>query len=137
MADVISTTDNISKALVEEYPELLPIYEMWKTNPGLAKEMFFKTSFFMNNSAAVQERLKAKADQRGAYDKNIDAYRLATRKRLTTAGVKLDDATFNEVTQTAYDNGFNDDQVDSFLSQNQYLLLEFYYPKLLLRLIYH
>ena len=116
MADIISTTDNISKALVEEYPELLPIYEMWKTNPGLAKEMFFKTSFFMNNSAAVQERLKAKADQRGAYDKNLDAYRLATRKRLTTAGVILDDATFNEVTQMAYDNGFNDDQVDSFLS---------------------
>jgi hypothetical protein len=114
MAEVI---DNISQALIDEYPELRAVYDAWKSgSTGLAKELFLKTSFFMNNSAAVQERLAAKANQRGAYDKNIDAYRLATRKRLATAGVTLDETTFNDVTQMAYDNGFNDDQVDSFLS---------------------
>jgi hypothetical protein len=115
MADTITMTDNISLAMVEAYPELRPIYEMWKTNPGAAKEMFFKSSFYINNSAAVQERLKSKAEQRGAYDKNLDAFKLATRKRLAGKGVKLDEATFNQVTEQAYDNGMNDNQIDDLL----------------------
>lgn len=115
MADMVTETDNISLAMVEAYPELRPIYELWKTNPGAAKEMFFKSSFFINNSAAVQERLKSKAEQRGAYDKNLDAFKLATRKRLAGKGVKLDDATLNQVIEQAYDNGMNEDQVDALL----------------------
>ena len=111
----MAVIDNISQALVDTYPELAPVYEMWKTNPGLAKELFYKTSFFMNNSAAVQDRLAAKANQTGAFNKNLDAYRLATRKRLVQQGVTLNDATFNEVTHMAYENGMNDDQVDAFL----------------------
>jgi hypothetical protein len=59
--------------------------------------------------------LAAKANQTGAFNKNLDAYRLATRKRLVQQGVTLNDATFNEVTQMAYENGMNDDQVDAFL----------------------
>jgi hypothetical protein len=115
MVDMVTETDNISLAMVETYPELRPIYELWKTNPGAAKEMFFKSSFFINNSAAVQERLKAKAEQRGAYNKNLDAFKLATRKRLAGKGVKLDDATFNQVIEQAYENGLNEDQVDNLL----------------------
>lgn len=115
MADMVTETDNISLAMVEAYPELRPIYELWKTNPGAAKEMFFKSSFFINNSAAVQERLKSKAEQRGAYNKNLDAFKLATRKRLAGKGVKLDDATLTQVIEQAYDNGMNEDQVDALL----------------------
>lgn len=115
MADMVTETDNISLAMVEAYPELRPIYELWKTNPGAAKEMFFKSSFFINNSAAVQERLKSKAEQRGAYNKNLDAFKLATRKRLAGKGVKLDDATLTKVIEEAYDNGMNEDQVDALL----------------------
>jgi hypothetical protein len=111
----ISSALGISDAMLEAYPELQAIYDIWDTNPGKAQEMFFQTDFYKNNIREVRVRLRAKAEQPGAYDKAYQAYATSAKKRLAAAGVKMDPAQLDSLLQTGYDTGLTEDQVNDLV----------------------
>lgn len=106
----------ITKAMINAYPELQAIFDLWNAGKeAQAKAAFLNTNFFKNNNETVRERLTAKANQPGAYAKNLEDYKIKTRKRLATAGVKIDEATFTNLIDNAYTTGMSDDQVDQYI----------------------
>lgn len=106
----------ITKAMINTYPELQAVFDLWNAGKeAQAKAAFNNTNFFKNNNQTVRERLTAQANQPGAYAKNLEDYKIKTRKRLVTAGVKIDDATFTNLVNNAYTTGMTDDQVDQYI----------------------
>jgi hypothetical protein len=106
----------VTKAMLNTYPELQAIFDLWDAGKeAQAKAAFFNTNFYKNNNATVRERLTAQANQPGAYAKNLEDYKIKTRKRLVTAGIKIDEAAFSTLVNTAYTTGMSDDQVDQYI----------------------
>ena len=106
----------VTKAMLNTYPELQTVFDLWNSGKeAQAKAAFLNTSFYKNNSKTVRERLTAQANQPGAYANNLDDYTIKTRKRLTTAGVKIDEKTFKTLVDNAYRTGMSDDQVDQYI----------------------
>lgn len=116
MADAtISSTLGVSQAMIDAYPELKAIYDIWDTNPGKAQEMFFQTDFYKNNVAEVRTRMRAKAEQPGAYEDAYQAYATTVKKRLIAAGVKMDATQLDNLLRTGYDTGLTEDQVNDLV----------------------
>jgi hypothetical protein len=116
MADTTaSEVPRISDAMLAAYPELQAIYDIWDTNPGKAQELFAQTDFFKNNVEEVRKRMFAKVNQPGAYDKAYQAYATSAKKRLASAGVKMDAAQLDNLLQTGYDTGLTEDQVNDLV----------------------
>ena len=112
----LATALGVTKAMIDTYPELQAVFDLWNSgNEAQAKASFLNTSFYKNNNQLVRERLTAQANQPGAYAKNLEDYTIKTRKRLTSAGVKVDEATFKNLVNTAYTTGMSDDQVDQYI----------------------
>jgi hypothetical protein len=106
----------ISEALLAAYPELRPIYEFFKAgNTGKALEELYKTSYYQDLSPLVKQRVKQKAEQPGVYLDSLDKYKTAARKRLVTAGVKINMADFDSLAVNAYERGLDDNQFDELI----------------------
>lgn len=103
----------ITESLLVAFPELRPIYDKFiaKDYTG-ARLDYFASNYYKNLLDTAKNRQGLKATARGQYDQMLDAYRLAQRKRLTSKGINLDDNTFNTITETAFDNGLDDNQLD-------------------------
>lgn len=107
----------ITEALLAAYPELRQVYELFKQdNIGAALEALFKTDYYRNTSNTVKLREKQKLEQPAVYSDNVTKYKLAARKRLVEAGIRIDNATFNSITENAYARGFSDDQLDQAIT---------------------
>jgi hypothetical protein len=106
----------ISEALLAAYPELKPIYEFFKAgNTGKALEELYKTSYYQNLSPLVKKRVKEKTEQPGVYLDSLDKYKTAARKRLVTAGVKINMTDFDSLAANAYERGLDDNQFDELI----------------------
>jgi len=106
----------ISEALLAAYPELRPIYEFFKAgNTGKALEELYKTSYYQDLSPLVKQRVKQKAEQPGVYLDSLDKYKTAARKRLVTAGVKINMTDFDSLAVNAYERGLDDNQFDELI----------------------
>jgi hypothetical protein len=110
----------LSKAFVDFYKSdtnLQKAYEAFIAGNFTDFETFFLGSdFYKNNKGTAQERLRAKAEQPGAYTKLLDAYKISTRKRLAKRGVKLDDAYLNSAEfESTFLNGIGDDEFDQVI----------------------
>jgi hypothetical protein len=106
----------ISEALLAAYPELRPIYEFFKAgNTGKALEELYKTSYYQDLSPLVKKRVKEKTEQPGVYLDSLDKYKTAARKRLVTAGVKINMADFDSLAVNAYERGLDDNQFDELI----------------------
>jgi hypothetical protein len=106
----------ISEALLAAYPELRPIYELFKVgNTGKALEELYKTSYYQNLSPLVKKRTKEKLEQPGVYKDSLDKYKVEARKRLVTAGVKLSMTDFDALAIQAYERGLDDNQFDELI----------------------
>ena len=74
-----------------------------------------KSNFYRNNNATARQRLQAKQSQPGVYTDGLDKYKLATRKSLVTAGLKMDAKLFEGLAATAYDSGMSEDQLKELI----------------------
>lgn len=114
-----AATYGISEALIIMFPELQEVYNYFtQGNTNAALTALYKTNYYKNLSSSVKTRMKAKTEQPGVYADSLDKYRLSARKRLKASGINLDDATFNTITQNAYDSGYDDNQLDQLIIQS-------------------
>lgn len=119
MADGTETAASygISEALLAAYPELRPVYELFKAgNTGKALEELYKTAYYKTTSSTVKTRNKQKLEQPDVYTDSVQKYRLLAQKRLVATGIKIDTATFNALVENAYANGMSDDQLDQAIA---------------------
>ena len=106
----------ISEALIAAHPELKEIFDLFKAkNTGKALELLFKSNYFKNTGAVVKAREKMYLEQRPAWEQELAKYILSARKRLVTAGIKIDKNTFEELARDAYVKGLDDNQLDQAL----------------------
>lgn len=106
----------ISEALLNAYPELRPIYDLFKAgNTGKALEDLYKTNYYQSISSVVKSRIKQKLEQPGVYADSLDKYKTSARKRLVNSGIKIDMTNFDALATTAYERGLDDNQFDELL----------------------
>jgi hypothetical protein len=106
----------ISEALLAAYPELQEVYALFKQEKtAAALEALFRTNYYKELSPTVKTRSKAKLEQPGVYLDSLEKYKLAAKKRIVTAGIKVDDITFNTLAEKAYSQGLDDNQFDNLL----------------------
>ena len=109
----------ITKALTDAYPELAAAYEMLKQNNYAGFEQaVMNSSFYKNNSAIAQQRLKSKVEQPAVYADNLERFILTTKERLVKTGVKLDDLTLRSIVSNAFDKGLDENQIDRLVIQS-------------------
>jgi hypothetical protein len=109
----------ITKALTDAYPELAAAYEMLKQNNYAGFEQaVMNSSFYKNNSAIAQQRLKSKVEQPAVYADNLERFILTTKERLVKTGVKLDDLTLRSIVSNAFDKGLDENQIDRLIIQS-------------------
>ena len=114
--DAINTAAamGVSAAFLESQPELLPVKKLLDAgNTAGALTLFKQTNFYKN--VDVKTRVIQKVEQKGVYDNALNAYTTASKKRLATQGIHLDEATLSDYAQRAYDLGFSDDQFDQMI----------------------
>lgn len=103
----------ITKALLDKYPELVPVYELFLAgNITDAKLAYYATDYYKNLGTASKNRAVAKASQPGVYAQELEKFILQEKKRLIGRGIKLDDAALTAILSEAYDQGLSDDQID-------------------------
>lgn len=107
----------ISEALLNDPVygnEIKTVYDLFKAgNEAGALEALYKSSYYTTLSSTVRSRRKEQLEQPEVYKDNLEKYSLATRRRLTQAGIKIDEAALAEVINNAYATGMSDAQVDS------------------------
>lgn len=107
----------ISEALLNDPVygnEIKTVYDLFKAgNEAGALEALYKSSYYTTLSSTVRSRRKEQLEQPEVYKDNVEKYALATRKRLTQAGIKIDEAALTEIINNAYATGMSDSQVDS------------------------
>lgn len=109
----------ITQALVNTYPELAVAYEMLKQNNYAGFEQaVMNSSFYRDNNATAQQRLKSKVEQPAVYADNLERFILTTKERLIKTGVKLDDLTLRSIVSNAFDKGLDENQIDRLVIQS-------------------
>jgi hypothetical protein len=103
----------ITESLIAAFPELRPIYEKFLAKDYAGARLdYFASKYYQNLTDAAKTRQGLKATARGQYDQQLEAYRLNQRKRLTGKGINLDNESFNLFTETAFDSGLDENQLD-------------------------
>lgn len=106
----------ISAALLEAYPELQAVkLAIDKGDETEATKVLFNTNWYQN--IRNKTRVVQKLEQPGVYKGDLDAYTLATRKRLAAQGITLDEVTLKEYADTAFELGLTDSQFDNKIIQ--------------------
>lgn len=96
--------------------EIKAIFDLFKANqPGPALEALFKSRYYKELSSTVRNRMKTKMEQPGQYTDALNKYKISARKRLVTAGIKIDQQEFDKLAATAYDRGLDDNQFDELI----------------------
>lgn len=104
----------ISEALLSQFPELANVFNLFKEGKtGEALEKLYQTNYYKNYSPLIKSRYKLKAEQRPVWDNELNKYIENQRRRLVGAGIRIDDATLKATLTTAFENGFDDNQVDA------------------------
>jgi hypothetical protein len=107
----------ISEALLNDPTygaELKAVFELFRAGEtGAALDALFKTNYYKNLSPTVKARLKLKNEQPGVYTDTLSKYIETQRRRLVQAGIRLDAGTLNSILTSAFDSGFDDNQVDA------------------------
>ena len=112
-------TYGISEALFNDPTygaELKAVYELFKAgNTGKALEELFKTKYYTVLSPVVKSRTKQRLEQPDVYKDSLDKYKVASRKRLVGAGIKISMKNFDELAVKAYERGLDDNQFDELI----------------------
>jgi hypothetical protein len=96
--------------------ELKAIYELFKAgNTGKALEELRKTAYYTTLSSTVKSRMKERLEQPDVYKDSLDKYKVASRKRLVDAGIKIKMTDFDKLASQAYERGLDDNQLDELI----------------------
>ena len=103
----------ITKELILAFPELKPVFDLFLVKDYTeAKLKYYATSYYKDLTETGKVRQNLKATAKGQYDQLLNAYREQQRQRLVSRGINIDDATFMSLTESSYDKGFDDNQLD-------------------------
>lgn len=72
------------------------------------------SDFYRNNNAIARTRKTAQTNQPGVYAKDLDAYKVATKKRLIQSGIQWTPGVEKQV-EIGYQSGMTEDQVDQLI----------------------
>lgn len=72
------------------------------------------SDFYRNNNAIARTRKTAQTNQPGVYAKDLDAYKVATKKRLVQSGIQWTPGVEKQV-ELGYQSGMTEDQVDQLI----------------------
>lgn len=104
----------ITEALLGMFPELRQVFDLFKAGKtGEALDTLYKTNYYKNYSPTIKARFKLKAEQRPVWDNELNKYIETQRRRLVQQGIRIDDATLRSTLTTAFENAFDDNQVDA------------------------
>lgn len=104
----------ISEALLSMFPELKEVFELFKAEKtGEALEKLYQTNYYKNYSPTIKGRFKLKAEQRPVWDNELNKFIETQRRRLVQNGIRIDDATLKATLTTAFENAFDDNQIDA------------------------
>jgi hypothetical protein len=96
--------------------ELKAVYEFFKAgNTGKALEELRKTRYYTSLSSTVKSRMKERIEQPDVYKDSLDKYKVASRKRLVDAGIKIKMTDFDKLASQAYERGLDDNQLDELI----------------------
>lgn len=84
-------------------------------NYTAARQALENSKFFKNNGATVASRIKLKASQPGAYADSLNKYKEAQKRRLVSAGIKVDATKLDAMLTKAYDTGLDENQLDNMI----------------------
>lgn len=104
----------ISEALLSMFPELKEVFELFKAEKtGEALEKLYQTNYYKNYSPTIKARFKLKAEQKPVWDNELSKFIETQRRRLVQAGIRIDDATLKATLTTAFENAFDNNQIDA------------------------
>jgi hypothetical protein len=100
----------LTAALIEAYPELQRIYELWTSKDYAQAEIeYYKTDYYKNVSDTTSSRTLEKSAKPGVYQQKLEDYKIKQRKRLSQEGIReIDDAFLEE----AFLGGWSDNVLD-------------------------
>jgi hypothetical protein len=102
----------LTETLIAAFPELKPIYDLFVAKKYAdARIAYYNSNYYKNLTSTSADRKKKKATQRGVYDQEFDAWKQATKVRLTSKGVKVTPE-IEALLEGYYDEGYSDLQID-------------------------
>lgn len=103
----------ITKELIFAFPELQEVFDLFAAgNETDAKLAYYASPYYTELTGKQQARGTQKATQRGAYDQELEAYKIEQTKRLALKGITMDAALLGAVLDGAFEKGLTDSQVD-------------------------
>ena len=106
-------------ALSKTDPDLMDAWNAYlKGDVNTFKAKVLSSKFYQNNNATARARAAAEKAQPGVWAQQLDAYKIAARKRVVGAGAKMDIVKFNGIVEDAFRKGLNDDQLDALLQSS-------------------
>lgn len=102
----------LTESLIKAFPELKSIYDLFVAKKFAdARLAYYNSNYYKNLTSTSAERQKKKATQRGVYDQEFDAWKQATKVRLTSKGVRVTPE-IEKLLEGFYDEGYSDLQID-------------------------
>lgn len=107
-----STLFGVTASLVEAYPELQKVYDLWAAgNLTDAELAYYETDYYKTLSTTARDRVNKKATQPEVYAQEFEAYALQQKEKLFAEGLRIDDDTFNFLIEEAFDKGLTYEQL--------------------------
>jgi LysM repeat protein len=99
--------------LLKIFPDLLDTYDAFiRGDLTQAKLNYFKSSYYKNVTETGQERAKTRANRRGVYDQEFEAYLVAQKSRMVGIGITDEKVLTKDFFEKAYLSGWTDKQLD-------------------------
>ena len=108
-----ATAFGLTKALIEAFPELKPIFDKFVAGDKTQAEIdYYSTNYYKNMTDTAQQRATKKATRFGAYSQELEAYVVAQKARLVGIGITDEKVLTNDFLEKAYLSGWTDKQLD-------------------------
>lgn len=73
------------------------------------------SKFYKDKGSTAAGRFKLKTSQPGVYADSLDKYKIAQKRRLAAAGIKMDPNQLDAILANAYDSALDDNQLDNLI----------------------
>jgi len=108
-----ATAFGLTKALIDAFPELKPIYDKFLAGDKTQAEIdYYETNYYKNLTDNAQARATKKATRPGVYAQELESYVVAQRARLVGLGITDESVVTNDFLEKAYLGGWTDKQLD-------------------------
>jgi LysM repeat protein len=108
-----ATAFGLTKALIDMFPELKPIFDKFVAGDKTQAEIdYYATNYYKNMTDTAQQRATKKATRLGAYTQELEAYVVAQKARLVGVGITDENVLTNDFLEKAFLAGWTDKQLD-------------------------